>query len=81
MESAAILARGALIPVLVCLGMTFATEVAVAQCPNRGTVVDEEVSNAQGKPYQAKQVRTFVTYGSDGTQAGGSVVLDVAVWM
>jgi hypothetical protein len=48
--------------------MTFATEVAVAQCPNRGTVVDEEVSNAQGKPYQAKQVRTFVTYGSDGTK-------------
>src|SRR5207249_4828084 len=54
--------------VLVCLGMTFATEVAVAQCPDRGTVVDDEVSNTQGKPYQAKEVRTVVTYGSDGTK-------------
>src|SRR5438046_10454699 len=68
MESSAILPRGALLPVLVCLGMTFATEVAVAQCPDRGTVVDDEVSNTQGKPYQAKEVRTVVTYGSDGTK-------------
>jgi len=66
--STILLPRGALIPILVYLGMTFAPEVAVAQCPNRGTVVDEEVSNAQGKPYQARQVRTIVTYGSDGTK-------------
>ena|SRR2546428_6176073 len=68
MVCSTILPRGALIPILVYLGMTFAPEVAVAQCPNRGTVVDEEVSNAQGKPYQARQVRTIVTYGSDGTK-------------
>ena len=68
MKSAAILPCGAIIRFLLCLGMAFATEVAVAQCPSRGTVVDEEVSNAQGKPYQAKQVRTIVTYSSDGTK-------------
>lgn len=68
MKSAAILPCGAIIRFLLCVGMAFATEVAGAQCPNRGTVVDEEVSNAQGKPYQAKQVRTIVTYSSDGTK-------------
>jgi hypothetical protein len=60
--------RSALIPILVCLGMTFAAVVIGAQCPNRGTVVKEGVSNSQGKPYQAKQIRTIVTYGSDGTK-------------
>jgi hypothetical protein len=65
MESAAILPCGALIRFLLCVGLALVTEVAVAQCPNRGTVVDEEVSNAQGKPYQAKQVTTIVTYRSD----------------
>jgi Carboxypeptidase regulatory-like domain len=35
-------------------------------CPNRGTVVVEGVSNSQGKPYEAKEVRTIVTYSSDG---------------
>jgi hypothetical protein len=68
MKSAAILPCGAIIRFLLCVGMAFATEVAGAQCPNRGTVVDEEVSNAQGKPYQAKQVRTIVTYSSDETK-------------
>ena len=42
--------------------------VATAQCPNRGTVVVEGISNAQGKPFQAKETRTIVTYGSDGTK-------------
>jgi hypothetical protein len=68
MKSAATLPCVALIRFLLCVGMASATEVAVAQCPNRGTVVDEEVSNAQGKPYQAKQVRTIVTYRSDETK-------------
>ncbi len=73
MESSAILPRGALLPVPVCLGMTFATEVAVAQCPDRGAVVDDEVSNTQGKPYQAKEVRTVVTYGSDPGRSSSGV--------
>jgi hypothetical protein len=68
MESTAILPRAALIPVLVCLGMMFATEVTMAQCPNRGTVVVDSVSNTQGKPYEAKEVQTVVTYESDGTK-------------
>jgi hypothetical protein len=68
MRSAAILPCGPLIRFLLCVGTAFATEVAVAQCPNRGSVMDEEVSNAQGKPYQAKQVRTIVTYRSDETK-------------
>jgi len=63
-----ILPRTALMPILVCLGMTFTAEVSVAQCPNRGTVTDDEVSNSQGKPYRAKEVRTIVTYGNDGTK-------------
>lgn len=68
MRPAAIRPCGALIHFLLCVGLAFVAEVAVAQCPNRGTVVDEEVSNAQGKPYQAKQVRTIVTYRSDETK-------------
>jgi hypothetical protein len=68
MKPAAFLPCGALIRFLLCVGLAFVAEVAVAQCPNRGTVVDEEVSNAQGKPYQAKQVRTIVTYRSDETK-------------
>jgi hypothetical protein len=55
-------------PIVACLGMTFTAEVTVAQCPNRGTVIDDEVSNSEGKPYRAKEVRTIVTYGSDGTK-------------
>ena len=42
--------------------------VITAQCPNRGTVTVEDVSNTQGKPYQAKEIRTIVTYGSDGAK-------------
>lgn len=35
-------------------------------CPNRGTVVVEGVvSNSQFRPYQAKEVRTIVTYRND----------------
>jgi hypothetical protein len=68
MESAAIFARRALIPILVCLGLTFAAEGALAQCPNRGTVSDDQVSNSQGKPYQAKEVTKIVTYGSNETK-------------
>jgi len=51
-----------------CLGIIFTGEAAVAQCPHRGVVVDEEVSNAQGKPYQARAITTIVTYGSNGTK-------------
>ena len=67
-ESTAILPRAALIPILVCLGMRFATETTVAQCPKRGTVVVDSVSNTRGKPYEAKEVQTVVTYDSDGTK-------------
>lgn len=42
--------------------------VTSAQCPNRGTVVVEDVSNTQGKPYEAKEIRTVVTYRSDGAK-------------
>ena len=69
MRPASILHRSALMPILLCLGMDFTPKVAAAQCPNRGTVVDDEVSNSQGKPYQAKEIRTIVTYGSDGTKS------------
>jgi len=50
--------------VLVLLGSV----QCVAQCPNRGTVTFDEVSNFQGKPYEAKEIRTVVTYGSDGAK-------------
>src|SRR5260370_35117181 len=69
MKSLAKLPRRGLMPVLVCLGMTFAAQAMPAQCPNRGTVsYDGEVSKSQGKPYQAKAITTIVTYGSDGTK-------------
>jgi hypothetical protein len=68
MESRANSVRRLMIPILICLGMIFTAESTVAQCPDRGTVVDDEVSNSQGKPYQAKEIRTIVTYGSDGTK-------------
>jgi len=49
--------------------MTFAAQAMSAQCPNRGTTgYDGEISNSQGKPYQAKAITTIVTYGSDGTK-------------
>lgn len=69
MKSPAKLPRRSLMPVLVCLGISFAAQVTPAQCPNRGTVsYDGEVSNSQGKPYQARAITTVVTYGSDGTK-------------
>jgi hypothetical protein len=68
MESRASLPRRGLIPILVCLGMILTAKATVAQCPHRGTVVDDTVSNSQGKPYQAKEIRTIVTYDSDGTK-------------
>src|SRR5207253_738640 len=67
-ESAAILLRAGLILILVCLGMMFATEAAVAQCASTGTVVVDSVSNTQGKPYGAKEVQTVVPYERDGTK-------------
>jgi hypothetical protein len=51
-----------------CLGIIFTAEAAVAQCPDRGVVVDEQVSNAKGKPYHAREITTIVTYGSNGTK-------------
>jgi hypothetical protein len=42
--------------------------VTWAQRPNKGTVVVDDVSNTQGKPYEAKEIRTIVTYGSDGAK-------------
>jgi hypothetical protein len=68
MKPAKSLHRGGPFFILLGFAMTLATNVAVAQCPNRGTVFDGEVSNAQGKPYQAKEVTTIATYDSDGTK-------------
>lgn len=53
-------------PVLALVGSV--PFVATAQCPNRGTVVVEGVSNTRGKPYEAKELRTIVTYGRDGAK-------------
>src|SRR6202042_748237 len=41
---------------------------AAAQCEDRGSFVDNGVSNAQGKPFQAKQITTIVLYIADGTK-------------
>jgi hypothetical protein len=68
MESPANLPRRGLILILLGLGITVTAERTIAQCPNRGTVADDEVSNSKGKPYQAKEIQTIVTYGSDGTK-------------
>jgi hypothetical protein len=68
MNSPANLLRRGLPPIFVFSAMIFTAEATVAQCPNRGTVVRDEVSNAKGKPYQAKEIRTIVTYDSDGTK-------------
>jgi hypothetical protein len=68
MESPTILPLCSLAPILVLLGLTFAADATAGQCPNRGTVVDDQVSNAKGKPYQAEEITTIVTYGPDGTK-------------
>jgi hypothetical protein len=54
---------------LACLGMLLTARAATAQCPTRGTTVDEgEVSSSQGKPYQAKAIQTITTYNTDGAK-------------
>ena len=39
-----------------------------AQCPNRGSVVVEEVSNTLGKPYEAREITTIVNFAKDGAK-------------
>lgn len=56
----------ALVALSACLRLAFIVDVAAAQCPMRGTVGVDEVSNAKGKPYEAKEIRMFATYGKDG---------------
>ncbi|HKN77284.1 MAG TPA: hypothetical protein VJW94_19055 [Candidatus Acidoferrum sp.] len=68
MNSSAISPPNVLVPILLCLEMTFAAGATLAQCPNRGTVFEGEVSTSQGTPYRAKAIRTIVTYGGDGTK-------------
>jgi hypothetical protein len=68
MESPANLIHRGVIAIPICLAMIFAAGSAAAQCPDRGTVVDDQVSNLQGKPYQAKEIATIVTDGSNGTK-------------
>jgi hypothetical protein len=68
MKSSAVFPPDVLVAVLVCLAMIFAAGVTRAQCPNGGTVFEGEVSTSQGAPYQAKALRTIVTYGGDGTK-------------
>lgn len=48
--------------VLLCLWLTLDIHGAAAQCPHTGTVVVNDVSNAKGKPFQAKTIQTIVTY-------------------
>lgn len=48
--------------ILSCLAMALTADLAAAQCANRGTVVVDQVSNSQGKPYEAREIRTIVTY-------------------
>jgi hypothetical protein len=50
------------------LGMICAPRIARAQCPDTGTVDFNGVVAAEGKPFQAKEVTTIVTYGNDGTK-------------
>ena len=52
--------------IVLCFATALAVDVAAAQCPNRGTVVVEGVSNSKGKPYEAKEIRKIVTYRDDG---------------
>jgi hypothetical protein len=68
MKSPATFPFWAFAPTLVLLGLTIAADVTAAQCPNRGTVVEGQVSNAKGKPYQAGGITTIVTYDRDGTK-------------
>jgi hypothetical protein len=56
MKSPATFPFWAFAPTLVLLGLTIAADVTAAQCPNRGTVVEGQVSNAKGKPYQAGEL-------------------------
>jgi hypothetical protein len=62
------LLRGLLLLMPIYLWVVLDPNFAEAQCPNRGTVVDDQVSNAKGKPYQADEITTIVTYGPDGTK-------------
>jgi hypothetical protein len=59
-------------PLLRCVGLLVLVGLVQrgtsAQCPNRGTVVVDGVSNTQGKPYEAKEIQTIVTYESDGAK-------------
>ena len=54
--------------ILFYLAMAFTVDVADAQCPNRGTVVNDAISNSKGKPYEAHETRTIVTYKGDGSK-------------
>jgi hypothetical protein len=51
-----------------CLGMLWVPGTARAQCPNTGTMSFNGVIAAEGKPFQAKEVTTIITYGFDGTK-------------
>ena len=52
-----------------CLVVALVPQRAAAQCEDRGTVVEEGVSNVQGKPFQAKQITTIVFYNADGSKS------------
>src|SRR5580693_1439625 len=68
MKSPATFTSWVFAPTLVLLGLAIAADVSAAQCPNRGTVLVGQVSNAKGKPYQAEEITTIVTYERDGTK-------------
>ena len=66
MQVPAKIACGLLTLIAGCIGVIFTPEVVMAQCANRGVVTYEGVSNATGKPYQAREITTIVTYDSNG---------------
>jgi hypothetical protein len=68
MECLASISCKAMVVIVGCIGIIFAPGAAHAQCPDTGSVGFNGVVAAKGKPFQAKEVTTIVTYGFDGTK-------------
>ena len=68
MQFPASLARCAFILNAACLVVICAPGPVRAQCPDYGEVVFNDVAAVEGKPFQAKEMMTLVTYGSDGAK-------------
>ena len=57
-----------LLSLAVCCLLTVAAASTLAQCPDTGTMVFNQVNSIAGSPFQAKQVTTIVTYADDGSK-------------